>query len=252
MTSHLFIPDTQIRKGVPLDHLDWAGKFILDERPDAIILAGDWADFCAISKHHSVKSREGQRLLDDLTWANSGLHCLMSHFLPVIGKSYNPKLVFTLGNHEHRLTRYIEEHPELDGLLTFDLLDHRDMGWDCVPFLQPITVDNIAYSHFFPQTAGGRVLQNKRGQSNARLQGQRVEGSSTAGHQQGFDYSQKETANGLRHAIIAGSFYLHDEGYKTPQGNGHWRGLVYKTNVRNGGDYDLNLVSMDELERSYA
>jgi hypothetical protein len=49
--------------------------------------------------------------------------------------------------------------------------------------------------------------------------------------------------------IIAGAFYTHDEGYKVGS-NDHFRGLVYKTNVK-GGTYDPEFISIDGLLERY-
>ena len=35
--SHMIVPDTQVREGVPLDHLRAAGNYIVDKKPDTII-----------------------------------------------------------------------------------------------------------------------------------------------------------------------------------------------------------------------
>lgn len=44
--------------------------------------------------------------------------------------------------------------------------------------------------------------------------------------------------------------YLHDEGYKGPQGNNHWRGIIVKHQVQDGS-YDPMFVSLDYLCRRY-
>jgi hypothetical protein len=44
MSSHVLIPDTQVKPGVKLDHLIWASKFIKDVKPDKVIIIGDWWD----------------------------------------------------------------------------------------------------------------------------------------------------------------------------------------------------------------
>lgn len=41
---HLVIPDVQAKDGVPLDHLEWIGRYIADKRPDVIVCIGDFAD----------------------------------------------------------------------------------------------------------------------------------------------------------------------------------------------------------------
>ena len=71
------------------------------------------------------------------------------------------------------------------------------------------------------------------------------------GHQQGFMYGNRVFPTGkTRHGLVAGSFYLHDEGYKGPQGNDHWRGCVVLNGVKDG-DYDLMPLRMDYLQRTY-
>ena len=44
--------------------------------------------------------------------------------------------------------------------------------------------------------------------------------------------------------------YLHEEDYKGPQGNTHWRGIIIKHEVA-GGEYDPMFVSLDYLCRRY-
>jgi hypothetical protein len=38
------IPDTQVRPGVQLDHLDWAAEALLYYRPDVVVHLGDHWD----------------------------------------------------------------------------------------------------------------------------------------------------------------------------------------------------------------
>jgi hypothetical protein len=50
--------------------------------------------------------------------------------------------------------------------------------------------------------------------------------------------------------LVAGSFYLHDEDYKGPQGNKHWRGMLIKHAVQ-GGNYNLMEVDIPFLLRRH-
>lgn len=70
---HLFIGDTQVRPGVPLDHLDWVAQAIVDYKPDVIVHAGDHFDFPSLSGHEEPGSAplEGQRYKDDLDVGNA-------------------------------------------------------------------------------------------------------------------------------------------------------------------------------------
>jgi hypothetical protein len=54
----------------------------------------------------------------------------------------------------------------------------------------------------------------------------------------------------VQRGLIVGSYYQHDEDYKGPQGNHHWRGIIVKHEVRDG-NYDMMEVSMDFLRERY-
>ena len=90
----------------------------------------------------------------------------------------------------------------------------------------------------------------KAGAPSARIQAVRYHQSCTAGHAPGLDYDCTQVrGDGSRiHSLIAGSCYLHDESYRTPQGNHDWRGVVYKHNVENG-EYDPEFISLKRLEK---
>ena len=51
-------------------------------------------------------------------------------------------------------------------------------------------------------------------------------------------------------AIIAGSFYQHNEAYLTPLANKCWRGCIMLNEV-DDGQFDEMALSIDYLERRY-
>ena len=66
------------------------------------------------------------------------------------------------------------------------------------------------------------------------------------GHQQTLLYGIRYVAGRSQHGLVAGACYLHDEDYKGPQGNAHWRGIVVKHQV-DAGSYDAMFVSLSYL-----
>ena len=64
----LIIPDCQIKEGVPREHLAWAGKAIVDYRPDVVVNIGDFADMPSLSTHDVKGSKyfEGLRYKKDV------------------------------------------------------------------------------------------------------------------------------------------------------------------------------------------
>lgn len=251
--THLIIPDTQVKPGVDTKHLTWAGKYIVDERPDVIVHLGDHWDMPSLSYFDKGQlAMEGRRVLADIDAGNAGMHKLLQPLKQLQAKQrkwkekiYKPRLVFIFGNHEHRIIREAEGNPSLDGFLNFDRLHLRE--WETVPFRDWIEIDGIHYSHFFYNPFTGKPYG---GMIDTRIKN--VGFSFTQGHVQGFRYGQRELNNGsLVNGLVAGSFYLHDEDYKGPQANKHWRGIVMKHCVRDG-EYDIEQISIERLEELYA
>jgi predicted phosphodiesterase len=242
------IPDTQVRPGVRVDHLEWAGKYFAEKRPDVIVHLGDHWDMPSLSSYDKGKaSAEGRRVVKDIDAGNKALDLLTA---PIrAAKGYSPRLVMLRGNHESRLDRYLDDHAELAGAFDGAFADER-LGWKVVPFLEPIEIGGVAFCHYFPRSSDGNVSQTKRGAPSARAQLLREMQSCVSGHRQGLDLAVHTNGKRLIRSIIAGSFYQHDEGYLSPQGNHHWRGILLLHEVR-GGSFNLLEVSVDYLRRRY-
>lgn len=254
MTTHLLIPDCQVRPGVELDHLDWIGRLIMDERPDVIVNIGDFADMASLSSYDRGKlSFEGRRYRKDIAAAREGMELLHRPLndhnkrqRKHKGAQYRPRMILTLGNHEHRINRCVESQGELEGVISVDDLGYEGFGYEVYPFLTPVEVDGVYYAHYFYNKLSGRP------HPNARLMIQREHASCTQGHVQQLQWDIQYKANGeYLSGIMAGACYLHDEEYKGVQGNLHWRGVVLKHNVT-AGMYDPHFISLDSLRERYS
>lgn len=255
-TTHLVIPDTQVKPGISLDYLRWIGEYIVRKRPDVVIHLGDHADMPSLSSYdRGRKAAEGRRVGEDINAAIKGMVELLSPLRSLQAQQtndgeeiYSPRLVMLYGNHEDRITRYAEETPSLTGYLSLDVLKYQEMGWETVPFLTPIIIDGIAYCHYFQNVMTGKALG---GSASSMLK--TLGHSFTMGHRQMLDVShrQLQTTGERQWGLIAGAAYVHDEDYKGVQGNKHWRGIVLKHNVKEGS-YDPTFVSMDWLQRTFS
>lgn len=242
-TSHLIIPDTQVKPGVSIDHLHWIGRYIAERAPDVVVMLGDWWDMESLSEYdRGKKSFEGRRYLADVESGNRGLELLEQGM-----GSFKPKRKIMLrGNHEERILRAIEVEPRLEGALGYHHFNDVALGWEPVEFLVPLNVDDIWYSHYFVQPMSGRAYSGTVENILKNLGF-----SFVAGHQQGIRFARRELNNGNVHiGVIAGSCYTHDENYKGPQGNNHWRGVVVAHEVQ-GGQFDMMQVSLDFLRRKF-
>ena len=248
---HLVIPDTQIKYGEDLSFLTCIGKWIVDKKPDVIIHLGDFADMTSLSSYDvGKKSFEGQRYVKDIDAAQRGMDLLLA---PLVNfnilkkknkeKQYKPRLVLTLGNHEQRIERAINNDPKLEGLISYEDLPYKE--WEVHSFLSPVIIDNIAYCHYYPSGIFGRPI------TSASCMVSKLHMSCIAGHQQGRQVAYGKKADGTNiTCIIAGSCYEHQESYLNIQTNNHWRGLIMLNEVNNGS-FDEMFVSLRYLREKY-
>lgn len=243
--THIVIPDTQCKPGVPLDHLKWAGQYIAERKPDVVVHLGDHWDLPSLSSYESKGSHyfEGKRLKADIEAGNSGLDLLMEG----MGGFRPERMVMLRGNHEDRLTRAINENPtQLAGLVGFENFNDVAHGWEVIDYLTPVTIDDISYAHYFYHPNTGRAYS---GSVDNMLRN--IGHSFTMGHQQGKRMGSRELGNGdTQRGLVVGSFYQHQEDYKGPQGNHHWRGII-ACHELGGGTYDLMEVSIDFLRNRF-
>lgn len=253
--THLVIPDTQVKPGVPIDHLKWIGLYILDRRPDVVVHLGDHWDMPSLSSYDRGKlAMEGRRYEEDVTSGNKALRLLTAPLDQFnYGRrrrgqdQYLPDLHLLRGNHEYRIERAVQDNGHLAGTLTMDDLASPD--WTVHGFLDPVFLDGVGYSHYWANPMSGRPYG---GMMETRLK--TIGHSFTMGHQQtlqvGCRYIQGVGGPRQHRGLVAGACYLHHEDYLGPQGNAHWRGIIVKHEVADGS-YDLMEVSLDYLCRKY-
>jgi hypothetical protein len=247
--SHLLIPDCQVKPNIDLSYCAAIGKYVAARKPDVIVNIGDFADMPSLSSYDvGTAGAEGRRYKEDIEAAVRGMKLLMSPIQAEMkrDRSWKPRLVLTLGNHEERILRHINTNPQLIGKLGIEDLKYESFGWEVYPYLKPVDIDGILYAHYFynpmngkPYGGSAQTMLNKVGQSF------------TMGHRQTIDISIKYLPSGKRlTGLIAGACYAHNEEYKGFQGNNHWRGVVVKHQVQDG-QYDPMFVSLDYILRKY-
>lgn len=253
MSKHLIIPDCQVKPGHSFEYLEHIGKYIVEKKPDTVVCIGDFSDMASLSSYdQGKKSFEGRRYRHDIEATHSAMSTLL---LPLWDfnykakknkeKQYKPRLVLTLGNHEERINRAIENDAKLEGVLSIDDLQYKDFGWEVYPFLEVVVIDGIAYSHYFTTGVMGRPVTS----ASALLSKKHM--SAVMGHVQHRQISYANTADGRQiTGIFAGSCYEHDEDYLGAQGNSYWRGIWMLHEVNNG-EFDEMPVSLDYLRKKY-
>jgi hypothetical protein len=251
---HMLIPDTQIKPGVPTQHIDWAALAIVEYAPDVIVCIGDWWDLPSLSSYEKPGGLklEGARIKNDIDAGNEAFERLVAPMNKEIArrkrlrgvKQWNPRRVFCKGNHEDRADRVAKNDARFAGVISSDHL--LTPGFERHEFLEIVDADGISYSHFFANQHSGRPIG---GSIDNRLS--KIGRSFVAGHEQGFQYSLKTHPGNLtRHGLVCGSYYLHSEEYRGPQAS-EWKGLVVLNEVE-AGDYCVMPLSMKYLRRKYS
>jgi hypothetical protein len=254
----IFIPDTQVRKGVPTDHLFAAGNYCVAHKPDVIVFAGDHWDMPSLSKYSSNLEIEGKRIIEDI---DSGKAAMDLFLMPMVNynlnasrnkkKQYKPRLVYLIGNHDCpvRIPRLVQEHPILSGVICDDTKEFlEDRGFEVYDFLEVVDIEGIRFSHYFTNPHSAKKMPLS-GAMDTMLKNAGF--SFVAGHTQGLKMAKHFLSDGTaRLGISAGSFYQHNEDYMGTQGNFHWRGIIMLNEVKNGSA-DICEVSLNFLLKNY-
>jgi predicted phosphodiesterase len=133
LSRWLVIPDTHIpfhdKKS-----LTAIEKLMADYKFDGWLHLGDLMDFNSISSHNlnNLRAVEGQRILSDYKIAAEFLDRQQG-----IVRKNNPhaKFVVIEGNHDQRILRYIDAHPQLEGLIEVPInLDFKRRGIEWIPY----------------------------------------------------------------------------------------------------------------------
>lgn len=251
--KHLVIPDVQAKPGNDFTFLKHIGQYIVDKKPDRVICIGDFADMPSLSSYDKgKKSFEGRRYRSDVEATHEAMDALFTPLNSFNAKAkrghrerYHPDLHLTLGNHEDRITRVINEDSKLDGTISIEDLRYTEYGWTVHPYLQPVVLDGICYSHFFTSGVLGRPV------TSARMLVQKKHMSCVMGHVQNWEIHREVRADGKPVlGVFVGSCYNHNEDYLGPQGNSYDRGIWVFNEVKDGHFHPL-YVSLSYLKKKY-
>lgn len=259
MTKILCVPDTQVKEGVPTQHILAAGKYMLKHKPDIVVFLGDHWDCPSLNKYATNLELEGQRIKRDIEAGNEAMDLFLqplTHYNEAKRrnkkKQYSPRLVYLVGNHDPqvRIPRLLESFPILEGFIKEDTTKFlEDRGFEVWPFLEIAEIEGIRFSHYFvnPHSAkksplGGTIDTMLKNAGFSFVQG----------HAQAFKMGKHYLTDGTRRlGIVAGSFYQHNEKYMGVQGNiSHWRGLILLNDAKDGCA-DVCEVNMDWLVNKY-
>ena len=226
--SHFIISDMQVTPNslpaVKKTLLKIARK-VLEKKPDVLIFLGDFADmeslFRASKKYDQFDSKQYK---NDISASNEA----MEYFQDLI-KNLKVEQHITVGNHEDRINKFIENNKQISALISFDELNYHKF-MTVHKYLEVATIDGIQYSHKFINGSGGADI------SSARALLKKTYGHACCGHSRKIDQFTDYKPNGEQlSTLVAGASYEHELDYlNNPQDRLYPRQVWFAQNVYQG------------------
>lgn len=256
--SILVIPDAHASPKHNNDRFEWLGQLIVERKPDVIVNIGDFADMESLSSYDKgKKSFEGRRYKKDVKAAidaQEKLFQAMNEYndnkRATRHKQYKPRLVLTLGNHENRINRVVENSAELEGTISVDDLKYEEFGWEVYPFLEQVTIDGISFSHYFTSGVMGRAIG---GEHPAYSLVTKMHQSCVQGHTHVRDFCERTTADGKRITCLLVGCYLDEDQWEDYAGQANkmwWKGVVILHTLGDGA-FEPEWINIKQLKKQY-
>jgi len=258
--KHLIIGDAHVKPGQSLERFEWLAKFCIEHKPDVIVDLGDWEDMPSLSSYDiGKKSYEGRSYVADIESARQarilfqrGLEEFNESCRKRHTKGYYPTKIALGGNHfEGRINRAIELDRKLEGLINIHDGAAIEFGWDYIPFLEPVAISGIMYSHYFTSGVMGRAISGEHpGYGLVTKQ----HCTCVQGHSHLLDMTSRTKPNGDRiWGIHAGCFLAEDqwEDYAGPANKMWSRGILLLDNVHEGDFDSFTWTSVNRLKELY-
>jgi predicted phosphodiesterase len=245
MCKVLVIGDAHVDEVQSLDRFDLANRLIKRERPDVLVIIGDFLSLNCLSAWDRNKrlAMEGLRYIEEIQAGNVALDKLLA------GTSKKMRKIFVEGNHEDRLDRYLELDPTFHGYVGI-AKDLRlvQRGFEFIPFKGVAYVRGVGFTHI-PIAGNGKAVGNPNvAQKALKL----FHHSVVFGHTHTLDHAaeHRHGAPHLNQALSVGCFFEHVDDYALGSKTDYWRGLVM-LEVYSENRFDVRTYSLGRLERMF-
>lgn len=242
----LIIPDAHAHPSYDNGRFDLLGRLMEKEKPDVVVCLGDFADMPSLSAYDKGKrSFEGRRYRRDVEAARDAMNRMGGGF------DHNPRMIMLLGNHEHRIVRATNDHPELDGAISIDDLGYERFGWEVVPYEECVEIAGFSISHHFASGVNGKPIGGEHCAANLIA---KLHTSAIVGHNHLLDVAIRTRPNGKRLVGISAGCLTHPrhvEGWNKGTHRMWWRGVVILDDARDGDFGALRCVTLEQMRRLY-
>ena len=235
------------------------GNYIVDTKPDTIVCIGDFADMASLSSYDKGRrSFEGRRYTSDVKASLDAMQELLGPMQRANKKAnkqrrYSPRMIMCVGNHEDRINRASNDHPELHGTISVDDLKFKEFGWEVYPFNTNVVVDGVAFSHYFPSGVQGRAIS---GENIAAKMVKTNHCSSVQGHSHVYSHYEHTKPNGQKLFGLSCGCYTHPDMIEGWNQNTHhlwWRGVVVLEGTKHWPGYyeGIHAITQAKIMKDY-
>jgi len=217
---------------------------------ERIIQIGDWSTWDSVSAHDRNETHKG-RLKPSIRQDMDNLVSSHRAFRAGMAPGYKPKLIFLQGNHENRLERFENAHPEAYGTHTLE----RDQifiqfGWQIRPYGEIYYCEGVGFTHH-PINGAGRAFGGKTGPQRAANDSTIPLVSGHTHRRQVHDSPKIGPVQSISMIEIGCAMpWGTVEAYAAHSATGWWWGVVDMT-VQQGSITDVSFMSMLTLEERY-
>lgn len=258
MNTTLVIGDCHVSAGQNVSRFKMLSKMIVDKRPDNIVIMGDFLTMESLSAWDRNKrmKMENRRYFREIETGNEALDLLFSDMEKVNEKyrkqkrrTYDPKITYIEGNHEDRLTRFLDTDPTFEGFASVykDLkLKERGIGW--VNYREYMYIEGVGFTHIpfneVKEIAGAINITGKAATCtvDSVVFGHTHRYEVTNEHKQGMDH--------LQQLVTCGCFISEKEDYVHGRKTRYWRGVLLLHHYKEGR-FDAEPYALGRLERLY-
>lgn len=239
--------------------LEALGHMIVDLKPDEVWQIGDWADMPSLSSYDKGKrSFEGRRYRADVEAAIAGQEILWGPLNEYNAQQrankkaqYNPFKLMTWGNHESRVDKVTQLHPELHGTISVADLQYEQYWDEVVPFKDRTVRHGFALSHYFASGIMGAPIGGLHAAHNLLV---KTGMSAIAGHSHLYDEKIMTRADGTKMMAIVAGCYVHPEmveGWNRDTAHMWWNGIVLLDGLKNGYAESVTRINQERIMKIY-
>jgi len=241
----LVVGDAHVTNGQSLRRFDWAANYIKQNRPDVLVIIGDFLTLNSLSAWDRDKRKlmENRRFFKEIEAGNEALDRLGSCNGAPTTK------IFVEGNHEDRFTRYFNYHPEFDSpdFTIPSLLNLEGRGYKWIPYREYWSTNGVYFTHIpfgkMREISGKDICSKAEAvTTNTVVFGHTHELHTSCVHK----FGQKH----LQQILNVGCFFEQEEEYVAGKMTQYWRGLV-ELDCYSYGRFDFKTVAMSKLRRMY-